>query len=44
MVLPLGHLNSIEYYNKPDNAWKDYFYTQAFPEESSLQRGDNVPV
>ena len=43
MVLPLSHLNSIEYYNKPDNAWKDYCYTQAFPEESSLQRGGNVP-
>ena len=43
MVLPLDHLNSIEYYNKPDNAWKDYYYAQAFPEESSLQRGGNVP-
>ena len=44
MVLPLDHLNSIEYYNKPDNAWKDYYYTQAFPEESFLQRGGNVPI
>ena len=43
MVLPLGRLHSIEYYNKPDNAWKDYYYAQAFPEESSLQRGGNVP-
>ena len=43
MVLPLDRLNSIEYYNKPDNAWKDYYYAQAFPEESSLQRGGNVP-
>ena len=43
MVLPLGRLNSVEYYNKPDNAWKDYYYAQAFPEESSLQRGGNVP-
>ena len=43
MVLPLDHLNSIEYYNKPDNAWKDYYYVQAFPEESPLQRGGNVP-
>ena len=43
MVLPLSHLNSVEYYNKPGNAWKDYYYTQAFPEESSLQRGGNVP-
>ena len=43
MVLPLSRLNSVEYYNKPDNAWKDYYYTQAFPEESSLQRGGNVP-
>ena len=43
MVLPLERLNSIEYYNKPDNAWKDYYYAQAFPEESSLQRGGNLP-
>ena len=42
MVLPLSRLNSIEYYNKPDNAWEDYYYTQAFPEASSLQRGGNV--
>ena len=42
MVLPLSHLNSLEYYNKPDNAWKDYYYAHAFPEESSLQRGGNV--
>ena len=43
MVLPLGHLNSIGYNNKPHNAWEDYYYAQAFPEESSLQRGGNVP-
>ena len=43
MVLPLDCLNSVEYYNKPDNAWKDYYYAQAFPEKSSLQRGGNVP-
>ena len=43
MVLPISRLNSVEYYNKPDNAWKDYYYAQAFPEESSLQRGGNVP-
>ena len=43
MVLPLSHLNSVEYYNKPDNARKDYYYAQAFPEESSLQRGGTVP-
>ena len=43
MTLPLGRLNSVEYYNKPDNAWKDYYYSQAFPEASSLQRGGNVP-
>ena len=43
MVLPLSRLNSVEYYKKPDNAWKDYYYAQAFPEESSLQRGGNVP-
>ena len=44
MVLPLGRLNSIGYDNKPHNAWEDYYYAQAFPEESSLQRGSNVPV
>ena len=43
MVLPLSHLNLIGYDNKPDNAWEDYYYTEAFPEESSLQRGVNVP-
>ena len=43
MVLPLGRLNSVEYYSKPDNAWKDYYYAQAFPEEFPLQRGGNVP-
>ena len=43
MVLPLSRLNSLEYYNKPDNAWKDYCYAQPFPEESSLQREGNVP-
>ena len=42
MVLSLSRLNSLEYYSKPDNAWKDYYYAQAFPEESSLQRGGNV--
>ena len=44
MVLPLGRLNSIGYDNKPHNAWEDYYYAQAFPEESYLQRGGNVPV
>ena len=43
MVLPLGRLNSIGYDNKPHNALEDYYYAQAFPEESSLQRGSNVP-
>ena len=43
MVLPLSHLNSMGYDNKPDNALEDYYYAQAFPEESSLQRGGNVP-
>ena len=37
MVLPLSHLNSIGYDNKPHNAWEDCYYTQAFPEESALQ-------
>ena len=41
IVFPLGRLTSVEYYNKPDNAWNDYYYTQAFPEVSSLQRGGN---
>ena len=31
------------YDNKPHNAWEDYYYAQAFPEESSSQRGGNVP-
>ena len=31
------------YDNKPHNAWEDYYYAQAFPEQSSLQRGGNVP-
>ena len=43
MVLPLSHLDSIGYDNKPHNAWEDYYYAQAFLEESSLQRGGNVP-
>ena len=43
MVLPLTRLNSVGYDNKPHNAWEDYYYAQAFPEESSLQRGGNVP-
>ena len=42
MVFPLTRLNSTGYDNKPDNTWEDYYYTQAFPEESSLQRGGNV--
>ena len=43
MVLPLSSLSSIGYDNKPHNAWEDYYYTEAFPEEPSLQRGGNVP-
>ena len=43
LVLPLSHLNSIGYDNEPHNTWDDYYYTQAFPEEYSLQRGGNVP-
>ena len=43
MVLPLTRLNSIGYDNKPHNAWEDYYYAQAFPEESSLQRAGDVP-
>ena len=44
MVLPLTRLNSIGYDNRPHNAWEDYYYAQAFPEESSVQRGGNVPL
>ena len=43
MVLPLSRLNSIGYDNKPHNALEDYYHARAFPEESSLQRGGNVP-
>ena len=43
MVLPFSHLKSVEYYNKPDNAWKNHYYPHAFPEESYFQRGGNVP-
>ena len=43
MVLPLTRLNSKGYDNKPHNAWEDYYYAQALPEVSSLQRGGNVP-
>lgn len=43
MVYPLTRLDSMGYDNKPDNTWEDYYYAQAFPEESSLQRGGNVP-
>ena len=42
MVFPLTRLNSMGYDNKPDNTWEDYYYAQAFPEESFLQRGCNV--
>ena len=31
------------YDNKPYNAWENYYYAQAFPEQSSSQRGGNVP-
>ena len=31
------------YDNKPDNTWEDYYYAQAFPEESFLQGRGNVP-
>ena len=42
MALPLSRLNSTGYDNKPHNAWEDYYYAQAFSEESSLQSGGNV--
>ena len=31
------------YDNKPDDTWEDYYYARTFPEESSQQRGGNVP-
>ena len=34
----------MRYDNKPDNTWEDHYYAQAFPEESSLQRGGDVPL
>ena len=43
MVLPLTRLSSMGYDDNPDNTWEDYYYAQAFPEESSLPRGGNVP-
>ena len=43
MVFPLTRLNSVGYDNKPDNAWENYYCAQAFPEESFLRRGGNVP-
>ena len=43
MVFPLTRLNSVGYDNKPDNTREDYYYAQAFPEESSLHRAVNVP-
>ena len=32
------------YDNKPHNPWEDYYYAQAFPEGSSLQRVGNVSL
>ena len=43
MILPLTRLNPVGYDNEPRKAWEDYYYAQVFPEESSLQRGGNVP-
>ena len=44
MVFPLTtRLDSIGYVNKPNNTWEDYYYTQVFLEESSLQKGGDVP-
>ena len=31
------------YDNKPDNTCDDYYHAETFPEDSSLQRGGNVP-
>ena len=41
MVLPLGRLNSVEYYNKPHNAWEDYYYPQLSPSRGIFLK--NVP-
>ena len=43
MVFLLTRLNLKGYDKKPDDAWEDYYYTQAFPQGPSLQRGGNVP-
>ena len=43
MVLQLTRLSLMGNDKKPDNTWEDYYYAQAFTEESSLQRGGNVP-
>ena len=43
MFYLLCRFSSIGYDSKPHNAWEDYYYAQASPEESSLQRGGNVP-
>ena len=43
MVFPLTRLNSMGHDSKSDNAYEDYYYAQDVPEESSLQRGCNVP-
>ena len=43
MVFPLTRVDSMGYDNKPDNTCEDYYHVQAFPEESSLQRGGNEP-
>ena len=43
MTFPLTRLDLMGYDNKPDNTWDDYYYAQAFPEESALQRRGNVP-
>ena len=39
MALPCTCLNLMGYDNKPHNAWEDYYYAQAFPEESSYKEG-----
>ena len=43
MVFPLTRLDLMGYDNMPDYTWVDYYYAQAFPEESFLRRGGNAP-
>ena len=44
MALPLTRLNSVEYYNKPDNAWKDLLLLRtSLSIRVFFTKGGNVP-